>query len=517
MPNCTGSESMHHSMRASLSKKMVSLTEACEADSNRGALQIGAYDCYEKGLHRGTGPTVWELAFRSANSVGTTKSFIDASNVLFANSPMSDLYRTEPLNGDLRTKSVKRKISPATPSVGPQDSHRPDRILVTSPNTRGFARKNLSFCDEEGKVDEKYSQTQAVGCRSEGESSKQPPVIHISENSSSSDDTRIIDPPQRPATRSQTVPDPVHQIPTVPQIPRPNPARTCGERNVPYNCWQFKRCTPKGAGPVCNGTLLRSARDECRNRIRSVGYESRAGVIGIAVHGTRVLDGIPRPAWIWFCPNNICLRSRLRRFVGALPPIPDSIPMSSGTNASPEELEFLLAQGLRVEGWTRQPSTIGPTAVDLAIDVNHFPERVSLQNPTLRLMSRNGKQCRQRQLDSAEFLKKKRSATVEVMRKVDEVTVIHGNGWGKQICIATHENDPRLAKRYWVQICVFPCCSCPDFFKRHTTNKSYMPCKHLLWTFRNTFRLDLGSSLIVKQPVLTISEVMELIGRQVVI
>ncbi len=76
MPNCTGSESMHASMRSSQGSKLVSLVEACKIDQNHAALQIGAYTAYYDGyIRRGRGPTIWELAFRHADSIGTLKAY----------------------------------------------------------------------------------------------------------------------------------------------------------------------------------------------------------------------------------------------------------------------------------------------------------------------------------------------------------------------------------------------------------------------------------------------------------
>src|SRR5450759_3755856 len=109
MPNRTGSESMHGSMKASAMKKKVGLVEACQINQNRAVGQIAAYTAYLEGRHRGKGPTIFELAFRSADVIGSTKAFEDASNLLLSNTAKYDLERTEGLNGYLKTKSQKRK------------------------------------------------------------------------------------------------------------------------------------------------------------------------------------------------------------------------------------------------------------------------------------------------------------------------------------------------------------------------------------------------------------------------
>src|SRR5450759_5687996 len=73
MPNCTGSESIHGSMKASAMKKKVGLVEACQIDQNRAIGQIAAFTAYLEGRHRGKGPTIFELAFRSADAIGSMK------------------------------------------------------------------------------------------------------------------------------------------------------------------------------------------------------------------------------------------------------------------------------------------------------------------------------------------------------------------------------------------------------------------------------------------------------------
>lgn len=74
MPNCTGSESVHASMRAWQRKKKISLLEACSVDSNWAAFQVAAYISFESGVHRGSGPTIFELAFRHADMAGSAST-----------------------------------------------------------------------------------------------------------------------------------------------------------------------------------------------------------------------------------------------------------------------------------------------------------------------------------------------------------------------------------------------------------------------------------------------------------
>jgi hypothetical protein len=132
---------------------------------------------------------------------------------------------------------------------------------------------------------------------------------------------------------------------------------------------------------------------------------------------------------------------------------------------------------------------------------------VFMDDPTRKLTSRNGRDCRQRNLNTIEFRKRKLAAIHQDMRVIAEVTVVHGNGWGKQYCLLTQGGSRNIPSKYWIQLCCFPCCSCPDFHRRHTRSLPYLPCKHILWLYKNIFHLDLESSGIVMQPILSIAEV----------
>lgn len=132
MPNCTGSESVHASTKASQPKKKISLLEACSVDSNHATFQVAAYIGFESGVHRGSGPTIFELAFRHANMTGSVSAHEKATNYLMEANGMFDLLCSGPLQGDLQTKIVKRK-GVANDSIGDDDSHRHDTIPITSP------------------------------------------------------------------------------------------------------------------------------------------------------------------------------------------------------------------------------------------------------------------------------------------------------------------------------------------------------------------------------------------------
>lgn len=93
-------------------QKKVGLIEACVSDQSRALDQVAAYTTYIEGLYRGRGPTIFEISYRHANMVGSPKDFVNASNVVLTQTQKYDLLRTEPLNGDIRTKSEEE--GPAT-------------------------------------------------------------------------------------------------------------------------------------------------------------------------------------------------------------------------------------------------------------------------------------------------------------------------------------------------------------------------------------------------------------------
>lgn len=73
MPNCTGSESVHASIRASQPKKKITFIEACSVDSNCVAFQVAAYIGSESGIHHGSSPTNFELAFHHDDMAGSAR------------------------------------------------------------------------------------------------------------------------------------------------------------------------------------------------------------------------------------------------------------------------------------------------------------------------------------------------------------------------------------------------------------------------------------------------------------
>lgn len=52
------------------------------------------YIGYLEGLHRGHGPTIFELAYKHANLVGSTQAFVNASNLALTHIMKYNLHQT---------------------------------------------------------------------------------------------------------------------------------------------------------------------------------------------------------------------------------------------------------------------------------------------------------------------------------------------------------------------------------------------------------------------------------------
>jgi hypothetical protein len=218
---------------------------------------------------------------------------------------------------------------------------------------------------------------------------------------------------------------------------------------------------------------------------------STSGVVGVACEAFHLVRGHPIQATLWFCPNNVCHRSRARRTVSGLPPVPAVLPVQLGTALTSEEIEFLTSQGIDFEG---QPTISGEAlqACSLRIDLNRYPEKINFVNQTQRLPSQNGKRIRQRTFIIGKHLKRIEKAEQEEMTVVAEEIVLQGNAYGRRFRIRSHENDETLPTvDYWVQICCFPTCSCEDYFRHHGYSCSFLLCKHLYWVFKHIFCLDI--------------------------
>lgn len=111
--------------------------EACESDQNWVVVQVAAYTTYLNSTNRGRGLVVFELAYRNMNVIGSSQDFLNAINLALSQNMKYEFCQKEPLNGDIRTKIVKRK-TPTKGFVGDRNSHRLDTTLLTSPITHNL-------------------------------------------------------------------------------------------------------------------------------------------------------------------------------------------------------------------------------------------------------------------------------------------------------------------------------------------------------------------------------------------
>lgn len=116
-------------------------------DSNCAAFQVAAYIGFEFDVHRGSGPKIFELAFQHADMTRSISAHEKVTNYLMearmeANGRF-DLLRSVSLQGDLETKSMKRK-GVTNDCIGDDNSHRYDTVLITSLKRRVTRRKNLN-------------------------------------------------------------------------------------------------------------------------------------------------------------------------------------------------------------------------------------------------------------------------------------------------------------------------------------------------------------------------------------
>ena len=483
IPNCTGAESVHAVMKACAMKKKVGLIEACEMDQNRAVSQIAAYNGYLEGVNRGRGPTIFELAFQSADKIGSTVQFEEASNLLLSSIQGYDLLRSVPLNGDLRTTSKKRK-GLASDICSPVDSHRPDKVLITSAHTRSASKRGL------------------FSPRFQASTSNPPQqVIDLSESEQQHQIPPVEDGPCSPAWRSIS---PIRAL---------TPNQTI-ESRVSHGMWHIKRCTTRGSGPECYGTLGKNAdRGECRCFVRQEGIRNQRGTACICIQWRRtVFGGAEIPAVLWFCPNSSCFRSKGRRGISNLPDRPQFLPIAQGTKLSQEEISHFEQVGLLAYSES-QGKGIQVSSLELRIDVNLFQERIDMRNPDIPSKTRDGLKCRRKKHLTTKNIERIRLSEKEQMRVLSVKNVTTGNGWGRQYLIETHLQVQSRPCKYWVQICCFPCCSCPDFYGRHTYRQPFMTCKHLYWVYKNAFGVDIRDDSLVHQAILSLTDVQAFMKR----
>lgn len=70
-----------------------------------------AYIGIEYGVHRGSGPTIFELSFCHADMMGSAIAHGKATKFLMEANGQFDFLRSKSLNGDLETHSAKERGS----------------------------------------------------------------------------------------------------------------------------------------------------------------------------------------------------------------------------------------------------------------------------------------------------------------------------------------------------------------------------------------------------------------------
>jgi hypothetical protein len=133
--------------------------------------------------------------------------------------------------------------------------HWHDKVLITSPNTRGFWRQNLHVTD--------------FDCM---------PSDHVKASSTDTANMYSFHSPRlRPMIRSQNLP---HSAPPTWQ------SQAKHESQVKHGIWHLRQTNGGGHnGPMCNATCAdRMQRSDCQNYIKKVGYrtDSKLGVVGVA-------------------------------------------------------------------------------------------------------------------------------------------------------------------------------------------------------------------------------------------
>ncbi|KAL3701218.1 hypothetical protein R1sor_019240 [Riccia sorocarpa] len=214
MPNVNAAESVHAAWQKSSLKKQASLLEITMEDNWRALIQIVRYQAFEMGRGGGNGPSLFELQLRAAARLGTTDAFEKAFDfAIRRTAPLANIPHI--ISGDINTTSRKCK-GPATSTIHPTDTHRHDRVAVTTQVNR-TVRGRLSFYFEPPQCAEmepgESSRLPQHAVTEPGESSR-PPVSAVTAAttlSSSTDDSAepvgqndVTD--SQPVQRNQEVP-----------------------------------------------------------------------------------------------------------------------------------------------------------------------------------------------------------------------------------------------------------------------------------------------------------------------
>ncbi len=502
MLNHSGAESLHAAMRRWSSQRKVGLVESCVQDATRAAGQVGCLVNFSTRGRKGKGPSLFELRIRDATAVGNVESFFLKLNTVLTQASMLEFSGMEHLSDCVETVRMKRGKGIAQPGHVVEDSHRPDVVLVTRPKKRKF--KGIANRDANLK-------------------SNLPEVVDLSSSDGSPDDGSPVQSdadlphPTRPTTRSQ--PAPVPEIPTTQQTlrcePTPEPILTrVQETDATTGRLFLARISPKGRSPVCRGQFKGRDRLACGRYIREAGLKQKGstlGVVGICWMAAGSKFNVPGElSAYWFCPNNKCCEVSSIPFVtGVLPRLPSKMVVERKTNLSEEEILFLQANGLDVHFVHDVPNEV-VSAGEQILDLNLFVDQVDPTRPDDRLVRCNGIRRRRRPDSSRDGLARIQSAMTEVMVCKTIRRISTGNATGLRLIVNNMSRGQTSI--HCVQICVFPTCSCKDFMWRESIGKAYYPCKHLYWCFANICKRDIGTDQCVNQPILTLTEVHDLVS-----
>ncbi|KAL3689479.1 hypothetical protein R1sor_015788 [Riccia sorocarpa] len=242
-----------------------------------------------------------------------------------------------------------------------------------------------------------------------------------------------------PPTRQ--FPRPAEQLPPPIQMRREGEVTQFGltvqEQNVDRRFWHLSRINPAG-NPACNAAMTgRGApRSVCKTMIKIAGLTVRGiGTIAPSFVGFTRFQGIERQNQFWFCPKYVCVKSRGSPSCKLqMPPVPEVMPVITGTKLSQAEVDFLDAKGFVLVHRLPQPvpNIVGrPSIVDIRINVDTYPQKVQAVPLHFRYNTRGTKPCRRKATPSQECLNRVQSALTSVMMLNGTWDIHEGNGSGK--------------------------------------------------------------------------------------
>lgn len=207
---------------------------------------------------------------------------------------------------------------------------------------------------------------------------------------------------------------------------------------------------------------------------------------------------------IWFCLNPI-YHLKHSKYITDLPPPPISFPIAIGTNLTNEEVKFLLFASVPISGVQPHPtipsaSIMMPYPFELWIDMISFLKSPNFANPEMHPQSQNKHQYKTRNSLSNTHRKKIADALKLHLKIRSKATVEDRNIWGFRF--STVKPWENIGFRFAL---FHPARVRTSMVERY--NKPYVPCKHILWVFKDVHGLALWASNIILQLVLSISEV----------